>query len=852
MFWLLGASLAWADLPRSSRILADSFQNDAAHRLIAITDPLQRPTVFAYDNDSHQTNAMDAMSNNTAQFWNARGNLVKVIDAASNVVGRAYDGAGNLIFLTNRNSNVWTFQYDGANRLTNTISPLGHSSSRVYNNRGLLQSTTDPLLQTTSFGYDARARMASKTDSLGTNNYQYDGNNNLTLLTNLGTGVKLSWSYDAYNRATSFTNAAGYVIQYRYDNNGNVTSLIYPGNRPVYYYYDSNNRLTNVTDWAGRQTTFSYDLAGHLTGISRPNNTLRSMAYDADGELTNIVERTTDQFPIAFFTLHYNPAGRIDWEFKGPLPHTNTPPTRTMTYDQDNRLKTFNGANVTIDNGGNLTYGPLTNNTFGTNTYDARNELTSAGGVSYGYDPSGTRASTWDGANAMQFVTDPRTSQVLMRLKNPASTNLIFEEEIYPGICGLFLHGTLPMGLNTGSTFTLAGFTGALEALNGDWTCYFAESYGGGNYLVDFLEDIGVNSGTNQPGVLIYPPVSSALTSYYVSAPGLGLLYEVDETARTTNLLYYHFDCRGSTIALTDVNGNPTDLIEYSPYGMTTYHAGTNITPFLFNGQFGVQTDPNGLLYMRARYYNPYISRFLNPDPSGFSGGLNFYAYANGNPISETDPFGLGAVGDNASYSWIGQVNTTGSGIFPSGPFPYYNGTGLGSDLLAGVANLGSLLDNTINSVGNTAFTAANMAGQFLGYLADKSGQSGIDSTSVAMISGLGILGEAAAAEGEGTVQIFRAVGQSESSSILNAGTYGSAPSMGGKYFALTQQGAQDFANASFNAGRQMSVTSTTIPQSVFNQGFFFNDVGGAGASIHFQQDFLPTLYNSMTPIKFH
>jgi hypothetical protein len=82
------------------------------------------------------------------------------------------------------------------------------------------------------------------------------------------------------------------------------------------------------------------------------------------------------------------------------------------------------------------------------------------------------------------------------------------------------------------------------------------------------------------------------------------------------------------------------------------------------------------------------------------------------------------------------------------------------------------------------------------------------------------------AAEEGGTVPIFRAVGQSETSSILNAGTYGSAPSMGGKYFALTQQGAQDFASASFNAGRQMSITSTTVPRSVFNQGFLFNDVG--------------------------
>jgi RHS repeat-associated protein len=57
---------------------------------------------------------------------------------------------------------------------------------------------------------------------------------------------------------------------------------------------------------------------------------------------------------------------------------------------------------------------------------------------------------------------------------------------------------------------------------------------------------------------------------------------------------------------------------------------------------YGVQTDPNSLLYMKARYYNPFLCRFINPDPTGFSGGMNFYAFANGNPISLIDPFGLG------------------------------------------------------------------------------------------------------------------------------------------------------------------------------------------------------------------
>ena len=68
-------------------------------------------------------------------------------------------------------------------------------------------------------------------------------------------------------------------------------------------------------------------------------------------------------------------------------------------------------------------------------------------------------------------------------------------------------------------------------------------------------------------------------------------------------------------------------------------------TPFLYNGQAGVQTDPNGLLNMRARYYSPYLMRFLNADPSGFSGGPNWFAYADGNPISKSDPFGLCATG---------------------------------------------------------------------------------------------------------------------------------------------------------------------------------------------------------------
>jgi len=56
----------------------------------------------------------------------------------------------------------------------------------------------------------------------------------------------------------------------------------------------------------------------------------------------------------------------------------------------------------------------------------------------------------------------------------------------------------------------------------------------------------------------------------------------------------------------------------------------------------------------RARYYNPYICRFQNPDPLGFGGGLNFYAYANGNPVSYLDPFGLDAFNPGLAFYFQG------------------------------------------------------------------------------------------------------------------------------------------------------------------------------------------------------
>ena len=449
--------------------------------------------------------------------------------------------------------------FDAANRLTNTITPLLRKTSVVFNHQGLPTLLTDPAGQNTTNTFDAHARLITRGDKVAVTTNSYDGNNNLTNV--VENGKTNSWTYDAYNRASSYRDTAGNLIQYRYDANGNITNLIYPGSLTITYSYDNLNHLTNVTDWTGRKTTLAYDLDGHLTGITRPNGTFRTISYDSAGEVTNIWEQMANGLPIAWFRLNWTNSGNMAWEFAAPLPHAVTVPTRTMTYDADNRLQTFNGQNVYSDLDGNLTNGPILTTNFTSYAYDARNRLLNAGGVTNAYDATDNRIGQTIGSTTTTYVINPNANlpQVLMRIKN-------------------------------------------------------------------------------------------GVTNYYIY--GAGLLYQITATGTNTSTLTYHYDYRGSTIALSADSGLATDRIEYSAYGLTTYRVGTNDTPFLYNGRYGVQTDPNGLLYMRARYYNPYLCRFINPDPSGFKGGMNFYAYANGNPVSCLDPFGLcaDATGDTSLY----------------------------------------------------------------------------------------------------------------------------------------------------------------------------------------------------------
>ena len=333
-------------------------------------------------------------------------------------------------------------------------------------------------------------------------------------------GKAITRVYDARDRLTRYTDTNANVLQYAYDSDGRLTALTYPDGKQVTYGYDADSRLTTVTDWLGRVTTYSYDADSRLTKTTRPNKSTQSRTYDAAGELTNLTDLASDGSTIVQYNYTYDVAGKITNETRNPVVPSFTPAALIMGYNPDNQLTNYSGQTVAYNPNGDALTTPLSG-MLSPLTYDARDRLTSAGGIAYSYDPENRRIQSTSSAGATTYVVNP-------------------------------------------------------------------------------------NAALSQLLVSVAPSGSTTRNVY-----GLGLLYQ--DTDGTT-VRYLHSDIRGSTVALTEATGTVTGRVEYGPFGEISSQSGDTASPFLYVGQAGVETDSNGLNYMRARYYNPQVRRFLQQD----------------------------------------------------------------------------------------------------------------------------------------------------------------------------------------------------------------------------------------------
>ncbi|MFH1376195.1 MAG: RHS repeat-associated core domain-containing protein, partial [Candidatus Woesearchaeota archaeon] len=108
--------------------------------------------------------------------------------------------------------------------------------------------------------------------------------------------------------------------------------------------------------------------------------------------------------------------------------------------------------------------------------------------------------------------------------------------------------------------------------------------------------------------------------------------------------LYYLYDNIGNTVATINWDGTVNTRYEYDAFGKVRSEtpSGDTRNKNKFVGGHGIvdDSDDDGLIYMRARYYDSEIGRFISRDPIGILGGLNLYVYCDNNPINYVDPFG--------------------------------------------------------------------------------------------------------------------------------------------------------------------------------------------------------------------
>ena len=116
---------------------------------------------------------------------------------------------------------------------------------------------------------------------------------------------------------------------------------------------------------------------------------------------------------------------------------------------------------------------------------------------------------------------------------------------------------------------------------------------------------------------------------------GHELLASDSERART----YYHYACdeMGSITDITDCHGTVLNHYAYDAFGNRTVEEETVENRFGFAGE--MMDAVTGQYYLRARFYNPVIARFLSED-TYYGDGLNLYAYCHNNPVGYVDPSG--------------------------------------------------------------------------------------------------------------------------------------------------------------------------------------------------------------------
>jgi RHS repeat-associated protein len=436
-------------------------------------------------------------------------------------------------------------------------------------------------------------------------------------------GERRVFAYDNAGRITS-DNQQGWIANYQYDGVGNRTKVVYPYNANyntgfyVAYDYDGLDRMAHVREngaasGLGVLATYSYDDLSRETGIIYGNGVTRTIPTYTDASQPQTMA-------IGFA----GGANNVGYNF---------------AYNQAGELSTAASSNDGYDWTGS--YGVTRN--YAPPAANGRDQYGVVGANNYSYAKNGGIAS--DGSWLFSYDAEDRL--VCAQVPGSGLTQCPADNPV----------GTVLAGSQI--TYRYNGLGKLVEQLN------HALPVGARKILTQYSglsDELLVEHGDANVG---YVPVRKFVNGNRPDAPLVE--YDSPDGGQTFARQWLVADRQGSTVATANDQGQASAVLSYGPFGEPNTITGPRLR---YTGQW---LDPNTqLVYLRARWYSPWMGRFMNTDPIGQAGGVNVYGYTENDPVNGLDPSGLATVFIRGNFdSWFGQVDSYASGFKgPAGSGP--------------------------------------------------------------------------------------------------------------------------------------------------------------------------------------
>ncbi|MEX0961327.1 MAG: RHS repeat-associated core domain-containing protein [Simkaniaceae bacterium] len=467
-----------------------------------------------------------------------------------------------------------------------------------------------------------------------------------------------SYSYDPYGNLQEVTDPRGFAIQYHYDCLNRLEQIIFPDGKSVKYSYDLNGVRIKMEDQHG-VTLFEPDEFGQINKVTLPNGQFISYQYDLEGNLVKLIY--PDETEIEY---SYDLSNRLETikDFSG---------ITRFEYDElSNILKRKN-----LPNGVTTEYRYHKTRRISHIIHRKANENLIEE-FRYTYDDNGNRSK-------IEKITSEKCSYViytydkLNRVKKAKYSDGFFEEFSYDG-AGNRRSKTTPKGTivyeydeenrlrKAGDTTYKYDLAGNLikKSSPGHKAIY---SYNFDNHLISYSDSSNqVLFEYDGNGNRISKTVNGIRTDYIndlVASVSQVLLKQVQEDCwkgeKTTRYVYggsrisqsadgktqfYLYDSIGKNIsALIGSSDQVLNRYEYDAFGGLLSDEQNIPNAYKYCGeQFD---DETGLIFLRNRYYDPEIGRFISKDPRlgrlDRPVTLNPYLYVSNNPVNFIDPLGL-------------------------------------------------------------------------------------------------------------------------------------------------------------------------------------------------------------------